>query len=228
MYVNGDEIITAPITEIPPNGELGVSRYNIATAGKNIIAIDSIKSEFAGDFDKLKECVDEVKKLNPKVYAGENYSKLKSMLESAENVCNGSMSLQVEELRSLCETFAMALDETKNSVKDSGCRLINCEFSDDLVSRGQIIVKSDIVNYYSKSENVLLITASYENGKLVDSDLKEITIEGLNSKDNVISKVNLGNDIENRNIKVFLWRNNSLEPLDICFYTPSEPLKKFV
>lgn len=221
VYVNGDEIITAPITEIPPNGELGVSRYNIATAGKNIIAIDNIKSEFAGDIDKLKECVDEVKKLNPKVYAGENYSKLKSMLESAENVCNGSMSLQVEELRNLCETFAMALDETKNSVKDSGCRLINCEFSDDLVSRGQIIVKSDIVNYYSKSENVLLITASYENGKLVDSDLKEITIEGLNSKDNVISKVNLGNDIENCNIKVFLWRNNSLEPLDICFYTPS-------
>ncbi len=217
VYVDGNEIITAPLTELPEDGELGLSRYYIATAGKNIIAIDNLKSEFAGDMDNLKSYVDEAKKLNPKIYTEESYSKLKNILESAENVCNGSRSLQAGELRDLCETFTVALEEVKNSVKDSGCKLLNCQFSGDWVSNGEIIVNTDIVNYGSESENVILITASYENGKLVDSDLKEITIERLNSEDNVISSVNLGNDIENCNVKVFLWRKNSLEPLDTYY-----------
>ena len=122
--------------------------------------------------------------------------------------------MQAVELRTLCENFTLALEEVKNSVKDSGCKLLNCEFSGDWVSNGEITVNTDIVNYTSENENLLLITASYENGKLVDSDLKEITIEKLNSDDNIISSVNLGSDIENCNVKVFLWRNNSLEPRD--------------
>jgi len=215
VYIDGDKIITAPVTEIPSDGELGLSRYNIATAGKDIIAIDNVKSEFAGDMDKLKSGVDEAKKLNPKVYTEESYAKLKNILESAENVCDGSRSLQAGELRNLRETFNAALENVKNSVKDFGCKLVNLEFNGDWVSNGEITVKSDIVNYGSESENALLITASYENGKLVDSDLKEITIERLNSEDNVVSSVNLGSDIESCNVKAFLWRKDSFEPLDV-------------
>ena len=78
---------------------------------------------------------------------------------------------------------------------------------------GEITFKGDIVNYGSESENVLLIAASYENGKLINSNVKEITIDGLNSADNITSSVNIGTDIDNCSVKVFLWRNNSLEPL---------------
>ena len=177
------------------------------------MAIDNVKSEFVGDMDRLKSGIDEAKGLNSKVYTEESYKKLENTVKTAEEVYSGEKALQAEELRSLCETLNAELNEVKSSVRDSGCKLMNYEFAGNWIPAEEITFKGDIVNYGSESENVLLIMASYENGKLTDSNMKEITIEGLNSADNITSTVNLGNDIENCKIRVFLWRNNSLEPL---------------
>lgn len=143
VYVNGKEIISAPINGLPSNSELGLSRYIIATAGKNIMAIDNIKADIINE----------------------------------------------------------------------GCKLTDYEFSGEWTANSEVTFSGNIVNYENESEDLLLIAGSFENGILINSDVKELSVNGLSSVDNITTKVRLGNDIENCEVKVFLWRNNSLEPI---------------
>lgn len=143
VYVNGKEIISTPINGLPSNSELGLSRYVIATAGKNIMAIDNIKADIINE----------------------------------------------------------------------GCKLADYEFSGEWTAASEITFSGDIVNYENESEDLLLIAASYENGILIDSEIKNLSVNGFSSADNITTKVRLGNDIENCEVKVFLWRNGNLKPL---------------
>ncbi len=212
VYVDNNEVAKVNLKYIPSESELGISRYSISTSGDNIMVLDNIKSEIAGDINKLKYMISKAKELNSKIYTDESYKKLENIVEFSEKVCNGLNSLQADEIKKLYETLSAAIDTVKVSVKDKGCKFINYEFKGEWIPSGIITIKGDIVNYESEKENLLLIIASFENGTLIDSNLKEITANELSSIDNIISDIKLGNDIAKCKIKVFLWRNN-LEPL---------------
>jgi len=92
----------------------------------------------------------------------------------------------------------------------------NFSVKGEWISNGEVIIKADLINY-SSDENVNFITASYENNKLVDVDIKRLNVSKLSEMKNISSDIKLGKNAEDCEIKAFVW-NENMNPYCFVFY----------
>ena len=117
------------------------------------------------------------------------------------------------------KSSVLAIDNITFTKTKKEYEINNFFVSGNPVSNGKVTVKADLINY-DGDENINFITASYENKKLVDVDFKKLNISKLSEIKNISSEIKLGENIQNSEIKVFVWNENMMP---YCFL--SYPIK---